>query len=279
MPENQKVFLKTKDYLVTQEAFDLVHDADTGLLITYPVPQDLQAYYNSNDYISHTDNRKGLLPFLYQTVKKIMLRQKYHLIRRLQSNTSSLLDIGAGTGDFLQYMKSKNWSVQGLEPNQQARKLAAQKHIHLFESFKTLDSTSVSVITMWHVLEHVPNLPQTLSLIHNHLNSQGHLIIAVPNYNSLDARYYKGHWAAYDTPRHLWHFNKHTITRLVTEHGFQHIRTKPMLFDSFYVSLLSEKYKKTIIPYLPAFIIGILSNFCGLFTKEYSSHIYIFQKV
>jgi len=268
-----------KDFLVSEEEFSLVHNEEFGYLETRPQPrqEDLPNYYESTDYISHTDSNKGLLAFLYQGVKKFSLRRKVKLIDKLNSGNGTVLDIGAGTGDFLKVAKEKGWATIGVEPNQKARDFAQTKNIQLLESIDALAGRKFDVVTLWHVLEHLPNLKNTLQKIEQLVKEDGNLIIAVPNYNSFDANYYKEFWAAFDVPRHLWHFSRESM-QLVFSSEFKLQKTKPMIFDSYYVSLLSEKHKTGSKFSLKAILIGLRSNLSAWRTKEYSSLIYCFKK-
>lgn len=272
--------MSTKDFLVTGEPFQLIYDKEMDCLITNPKPKEegIARYYESQDYISHTDNKKGLLSSVYQLVKKWSLRKKIKLIFRLNSGIGSLLDVGAGTGDFLLMAQENGWTVQGVEPNKKAASLALQKGINLKESLRKFEDQKFDVITLWHVLEHIPNLEETIELLTNLIKPGGALIIAVPNFYSYDAAYYGQFWAAYDVPRHLWHFSKTSIGHLFKD-MFRVEKIEPMIFDSFYVSLLSEKYKTGNSFSLKAFWIGLKSNLKARTNKEYSSHIYCLRKV
>ena len=272
-------YLTTKDFLVSGESFDLVYDKEMDFLRTIPQPkfEELGRYYESQDYISHTDKKQGLLSGLYQLVKKWSLRKKTKLIFSQNSGTGSLLDVGAGTGDFLKMANERGWEVYGMEPNQKAASLASQKGIVLKDSLKEFKGEQFDVVTLWHVLEHIPNLEETVELLTDLVKSNGALIIAVPNFKSFDAEHYGKFWAAYDVPRHLWHFSKTSIQKIFSE-KFHMEKIDPMIFDSFYVSLLSEKYKNGNRFSLKAFWIGLKSNLKARTTKEYSSHIYCLRK-
>ena len=268
-----------KDFLVSGESFTLMHDAEKQMLITTPPPSaaSLPSYYKSEDYISHTDDSKGVLAFLYQRVKSYSLKKKVRLISKLNKGEGSLLDIGAGTGDFLNVAKENHWTVSGVEVNEQARVLAQNKGISLKEDMDLLGDTKYDVITLWHVLEHIPNLEETCQKLEFHLKENGHLIIAVPNYKSYDAHYYKEFWAAYDVPRHLWHFSQASMTKLFSS-KMNLVKTRPLVFDSYYVSLLSEKYRTSKKLSLKALWVGFKSNRKAKQTSEYSSLIYCFKK-
>ncbi|MCP4974519.1 MAG: class I SAM-dependent methyltransferase [Maribacter sp.] len=273
-----KSYLKTKDYAVTGEEFELLYDESLKMLVTEPQPQDLDKYYESDNYISHTDASKSFFDKIYQTVKKYSLWKKVRLIENYATDGKTLLDVGAGTGDFLLAAKNKDWDIEGIEPNQDAKIRAQEKGIELLASLDLLSNNKYDIITLWHVLEHLSNLDEQIKKVVTLLNEKGTLIIAVPNFNSYDAKHYKEYWAAYDVPRHLWHFSKEAIEKLFSYHGMRVIKVKPMIFDSFYVSLLSEKYRKGRQNYFRAFTIGFLSNIKAWRSKEYSSHIYILKR-
>lgn len=270
---------KVQDHLVTNEIFTLTKHPSLDILVTHPQPNtiELAQYYESDDYISHTDKKKGLLPFLYQTVKKYALQKKVNQISSLHGGVGSLLDIGAGTGDFLKIAQEKGWQIQGVEVNDNARNNASKKGLHLQATLSSFSNTQFDVVTLWHVLEHLPDLEKTVSEIECLVKPGGHLLIAVPNFNSYDAKKYKEFWAAYDVPRHLWHFSQKGIRQLIATH-FSLVNTSPMIFDSFYVSLLSEKYKNKRAFSLNAFWVGALSNIKAWRSKEYSSLVYCFKK-
>ena len=274
------IYLSTKDYFKTQEAFDLVLDSSRDLLITSPQPalENLASYYSGQEYISHSNTQKGCVPFFYNLVQKWSLKSKRNLVNKLSRGRGTLLDIGAGSGAFCEIIKQNSWEVYGVEPNEKARKIAAQKNIFLQQSIENFKGQQFDVVTLWHVLEHLPDLENTIIAIQELLTTNGILIVAVPNYNSFDANYYKGFWAAYDTPRHLWHFSQKAMRKLFSKNT-KLLKIQPMLFDSFYVSLLSEKYKTGNSFSLKALWIGLWSNISALKTKEYSSLIYCYKKV
>lgn len=273
------VYISAKDYLVSGEEFQLLHDPEYDMLVTNPRPaeENLGSYYQSENYISHTDEKKGIVSFLYQAVKGYSLKKKVNLIKTLNNGSGKLLDIGAGTGDFLVAAKNKGWDISGVEVNEKARALAKEKAVPLKRTIENFTNEKFDVITMWHVLEHISNYKEILETCQSLLNENGVLVIAVPNYKSYDAQHYKNYWAAYDVPRHLWHFSRKSLA-IIIENTFQLISTKPLLFDSFYVSLLSEKYKTGSNFSLKALWIGLQSNIKAMKTKEYSSLIYCFRK-
>jgi len=276
---NKKHFLTVKDHSVSKEIFDLYHDEELDMLITSPQPelQNLGKYYESEDYISHTDNKRSLFEKAYHFVKNIALQNKLNLINSQQTQKGKLLDIGAGTGDFLLTSKNDGWETIGVEPSDRAKNIARQKGISFVEEISTLENHSLDVITMWHVLEHVPDLDHQIQELKRLLKPTGTLIIAVPNFKSFDANHYQTFWAAYDVPIHFWHFSKKSIQLLFERVDMKLEKVLPMKFDSFYVSLLSEKYKTGKMNYIKAFFVGLKSNWKAKRSKEYSSHIYVLK--
>lgn len=272
-------YIATEDFLVSGEGFNLLYHPDLDLLKTDPVPsvENLPDYYESEDYISHTDGKKGLVDKIYQFVKSWSIKRKVSLISELNGGHGSLLDIGAGTGDFLLSAKNRGWKVVGMEPNLSAQKLAKNKGINLESSINAFYNQEFDVITLWHVLEHIPDLEETICDLSRMVRPGGTLIIAVPNYRSYDAKYYGRYWAAYDAPRHIWHFSRKSIEKLFSD-TFSLEQVLPLIFDSFYVSLLSEKYKKKKNFSLNAFWVGLKSNFYASRNNEYSSLIYCLRR-
>jgi 2-polyprenyl-3-methyl-5-hydroxy-6-metoxy-1,4-benzoquinol methylase len=276
--KNTKPFLKVKDYSVSQETFELLYDEDLDMLITYPQPSldKLPSYYESVDYISHTDGNKSLFEKMYQFVKSIALKNKLKLINS-QSAKGRILDIGAGVGDFLSVCKNDGWQTIGIEPSDKAKNIAKSKGVSFVENLSELENHSFDIITMWHVLEHVPNLEEQIAELKRLIKPNGTIIIAVPNFKSFDAKHYGQFWAAFDVPIHLWHFSKTAIQKLFAKEKLELIKVLPMKFDSFYVSLLSEKYKTGKMNFIKAFFIGLKSNLKATRNSEYSSHIYVIK--
>lgn len=272
-------YLETRDFSVTQEEFTLYLDNSMEMLVTKPVPDltSISKYYESENYISHTDGKRGLIEKLYQLVKKRTLKQKVSLLSKYHSSKGKLLDIGCGTGDFLAVAKRKQWTALGIEPNEKAGRFAKEKGLTLQNNIDEVKSDSIDVVTMWHVLEHIPDWEHQIKEIQRVLKKEGILMIAVPNFKSFDAAYYQQYWAAYDVPRHLWHFSQTSIQHIVNSFDFQLLGIRPMWMDSFYVSLLSEKYKTGKYNYIKAFWIGLRSNLKARKSKEYSSLLYVIQ--
>ncbi|MBK5209204.1 MAG: class I SAM-dependent methyltransferase [Flavobacteriaceae bacterium] len=280
-------YLTVKDYTVSNKKFDLLYHETLDMLVTFPQPkaEELAGYYESDDYISHTDSKKSGTDKLYQIVKKIALASKLKLINSFKTADKNLLDVGCGTGDFLLTCKNNGWKVTGVEPNAKARisaedKLKRESASEIYFEINQLNNEAqFDVITLWHVLEHVPNLDIYLEALKLRLKPNGTLIVAVPNFKSYDANYYKQFWAAYDVPRHLWHFSKKSIQGLFAKQKMIVVKILPMVFDSFYVSLLSENYKNGKSNFIKAFYIGLASNIKAMGTKEYSSLIYVIKNI
>ena len=274
-----KSFITVKDFSVSGESFSLLLNDEYQILKTHPQPtlDKLGSYYEFEDYISHTDGKRTLFEKMYHFIKRKAIRDKVKLINSYQPVKGRILDIGAGTGDFLLECKNQNWDILGIEPNDKAKGIALGKGIKFGDTIEKLESNSFDVITMWHVLEHVPDVEHQVSELKRLLKPSGTIIIAVPNFKSYDANHYKEFWAAYDVPRHLWHFSKTAIEKLFDKQNMNLEDIKPMWFDSFYVSLLSEKYKSGKMNFISGFFIGLISNVSGFFKKEFSSHIYVLK--
>ena len=277
--------LSAKDYTVSGKTFDIWQCNDCTLRFTQDVPSEnsIGNYYKSENYISHTNTSKGLVNQLYQLIRKRTLKQKRKLVcKTTEKKQGQLLDVGSGTGAFVNEMKQNQWNVTGLEPDADARAVAQQTfHCDLKDTTELfhLSPNSCDAITLWHVLEHVHDLKNYIQQFKNLLKPGGSLIIAVPNYTSHDASVYKEYWAAYDVPRHLYHFSPASMKTLMEENGMNLIEHKPMWFDSFYVSLLSSQYKNGKTNWLGAVWTGFISNLEAMSNKrKCSSVIYIIKK-
>ena len=281
--KEKSLYLEVKDHSVSGKIFQLLYNEKYDMLETAPQPSldKLPEYYQSENYISHTDSKRNLFEKAYHLVRHYSLKQKIKFIERHSESGKKLLDIGCGTGDFLKSAIDSDWKVHGVEPNEQARAIANYKTNNKVFTPEVLDDfpqASFNIITLWHVLEHLPNLEQQIKTLNRLLKKEGTLIIAVPNYKSYDAEYYKSFWAAYDAPRHLWHFSKESIDKLFSEVGMTVSEIKPMAFDSFYVSLLSEKYQTGKMKFFNGFFRGLLSNLKAKSSGEWSSLIYVLKK-
>lgn len=275
------------DLSLTGDTFHIVQCNTCTLHYTNPIPtkENSIPYYNFPEYISHSDIKKGWLNKLYHRVRQRTLQQKTRWIQSLFTGyKGTLLEVGAGTGAFANAMHKKGWEVTALEPDASSRELASKNYgIHLLPitELEYLPNNQYDVITLWHVLEHVHDLKIYINRFQKLLKQNGRLIIAVPNYTSFDAQYYKKYWAAYDVPRHLYHFSPSSMQFLMQMNGFKIAAILPMWYDSYYVSLLSEKYIKSgLLGMIRAAIIGTLSNMTALKdTAKASSIIYEIKKL
>ncbi|OFY64933.1 MAG: hypothetical protein A3H98_04305 [Bacteroidetes bacterium RIFCSPLOWO2_02_FULL_36_8] len=276
-------FLKTSDFSITREEFEIFTCRQCTFKFTQPQPppEKLGSYYNSEEYISHSDTEKGIIAKLYQYVRRITVKSKIRLLNRY-SPKGKLLDFGAGTGFFVKNAMVNHWSAVGIEPEEKARIIAKEKNgVTIFkpDEMDTLEKEKFQVITLWHVLEHVVNLHETIEKFHNLLKPGGWLFIAVPNHLSWDSKVYERYWAAWDVPRHLWHFNPIAMRLLMAKHNFYIINKHPLWFDAFYVSMLSEKYKHGKTRLLSGALRGLISNLIAVAnTNLCSSVVYVLKK-
>lgn len=275
-------FSQVKDFSVSGNIFAVWKcNSCSGMFTQYaPSQQVIGKYYENENYISHTENAKGLVNSLYLKARKITLRSKLSLIKKYtRKNTGKLLDYGAGTGAFAAFVKSMGWQSEGIEPSEAARNTALKNNkIVLLEPEKlsSLENRSYDVITLWHVLEHIHDLKSTFQNIISKLKPEGKIFIAVPNFTSYDAAFYQEYWAAYDVPRHLYHFSPQSMKKLAELSGLEIVELKPMWYDSFYVSILSEQYKTGRKNLVTAFVNGCFSNLKAIFIPgKCSSVIYI----
>jgi 2-polyprenyl-3-methyl-5-hydroxy-6-metoxy-1,4-benzoquinol methylase len=274
-----------KDCLVSGQLFLISECRSCGFVFTSDPPdeKDIGRYYISEDYISHTDKKRNLTEVAYHLARSIMLRKKYRLISRVSiSKTGTLLDVGSGTGYFAAYMKKRGWNVTGIELSEQARSVSVSKSgINALEpsEINGIPAASADCVTFWHVLEHLYDPAEWLYEVRRILKDDGKCIIAIPNIESADARWFGKNWAALDVPRHLWHFSPATITRFAVENGFVCTMIKPMPLDIFYISILSYRNQKSYMPLLRGIITGLLLSAGNLFNKERaSSLIYVISK-
>ena len=283
-----KHVLSANDHLVTGRKFDILKNPETTILETHPRPtkEELPTYYDSENYTSHNDKTAGIVSFFYRIIKSISTRRKIRigqnsLSKNTPQNKPRLLDVGCGTGDFLYSCLKKGWQINGIENNKNAKNNSrTELSSFIFDDFEFLKSQPerFDIITMWHSLEHIIDLKQTIVDMKKLLTNKGVIVVACPNHKSFDAMFYKESWAAYDLPRHLWHFDKDSISKLFLEHNMQLTKTLPMYWDSFYISILSEKIISKKNKFLKGVIVGLLSNVSAMFSKEHSSLIYVFNK-
>ncbi|WP_312082064.1 class I SAM-dependent methyltransferase [Epilithonimonas hominis] len=272
--------MKIKDHFLTHEIFEIIETETKGVFKTTPIPSNISRYYESEDYISHHQDSGSLKEKLYKFLQSFNLQYKKNiLVDRIKKN-SKVLDYGCGAGEFVKYIEN-DFQTFGFEPNSDARKAAINKteKAKIIDDINSIENGSLAAITLWHVFEHIENQSEMLEIFHQKLNEKGLLIIAVPNPNSYDAKHYKEFWAAYDVPRHVYHFSKNGMENLISKNPYWKLRKiKPLLLDSFYISMLSEKYKKSPLFWLKAVFHGTISNVKALFSNEFSSLIYIIDK-
>ncbi len=274
-----------RDHSISKEVFQVCTCADCGFTFTNPrpTPNELGRYYESEAYISHSNTSRSLQDKIYQIVRKRAIRQKHALIAAHEPQ-GRVLDIGCGTGQFLGYLMSRGYLVQGVEPNTTAREQAIADHaLNVVPSLEQVQSQeNFQVVTMWHVLEHVPDVRATFKRLFALLGKRGLLVIAVPDRESWDAQHYGSDWAAWDVPRHLSHFRRPDIHTFLAEHGFELIATRRMWMDSFYIALLSERYRGTngLLALFKAVLVGGWSNLQALLGKRpTSSTLYLARKL
>ncbi len=277
-------YLECTDYTVSKERFKLQACASCGFVFTNPRPAapDIGVYYKSEDYISHTNSKKGLFNSVYQLARKNAIHAKLNLLDKYSPGAKTLLDYGCGTGEFLHHAQLKGWNVKGIEPDPEARSMAITNYKLEVEDpslLNTFKDGGFNSITLWHVLEHIHDLNNTIKQFERILSDDGILVIAVPNYESYDATIYGEHWAAYDVPRHLYHFSKSSIEQLMKKHGLLVQEIKSLFFDPFYIALLSEKYKNGASNPVKATWVGLQTTLKGRSDIEAnSSLIYIIKK-
>ena len=279
--------MNVEDYTVSHKEFTIQQCNFCYFLFTNPRPSEdeIGAYYQSQDYISHHDESKDLMSKVYTSVRNYTIGQKIKLINKQSLKKGKLLDIGCGTGNFAAAIKGDGWKVFGTEPDEQARGIASKRvgaTIYPSTDATEFEDQKFDVITMWHVLEHVHKLNETLEWLHSHLTEDGVILIAVPNPQSYDAIKFGRFWAAYDVPRHLYHFTRQTMKDLMNRHNLSVQQVLPMWFDSFYVSMLSTKYQRSSMNIVDSVRTGLLSNWKAKSSEDKlintSSLIYIINK-
>ena len=272
-------YLKTKDFTFSKESFTVQKCGDCGFRFTNPIPTEetIGSYYGADNYMSHaTQSRKGLMPFVYKRVRNMNLNNKLRLVKEY-SNGKKLLDIGAGNGFFLNACKIEQYVVHGLEPDEKARTVAKKDfglELNDPSTITSIESGSIDVITMWHVLEHVYHLKDAIGEYKRVLKENGSLIIALPNIDSYDSEYYKEYWDGLDLPLHLYHFTPNDVKNLFEQFEMEVVDMRPMKFDSYWVSMNSEKFKGGSLP--KAFYIGMKSNMKAK-NGKYSSQMYVIK--
>ncbi len=245
-------------------SFRIAQCTDCGFVYLNPRPiaETIGQFYQDEAYqpFLSTLGERSLWDRLYEFVRSHALRGKRNKIERLQK-TGRLLDVGCGTGEFLDEMQRHGWQVAGMEKDEEAAQFAGKNYglavqTRLLQECE-FDKASFDVITFWHVLEHVYDPIETLNTAKSLLKPDGLILIAMPNIHSFDARFYGQHWVALDTPRHLLHFTPDSVAKLCDVIGLRLLGVRQMVLDAFYNCILSEQLrltmkKKTGIRLLPA---------------------------
>lgn len=280
--EKTQIHLWVKDLFLTNEAFEIHECLKCGLLFTEPrpKPKEIGKYYLSEEYYSHQENKKGFVPRIYEAVKSVNLKKKYKMATK-GLEPGRMLEIGCGAGDFLHTMEKHGWTCTGIEPSESAKEIATKKvkaKLLNPQEIDKLEDESFDLITMWHVLEHVDNLKEEIKQLQRLLKKGGRLVLALPNFKSADAQYYKEYWAAYDVPRHLNHFCRESINNIFKTTDFKRIKTDKLVWDAYYISYMSEKYMNHSLPLLKGAWKGLRSNCKARKNGEWSSLVYILER-
>ena len=280
--DKAQINLWLKDEFLTKEDFHICECLNCGLLYTMPRPDKdhIGAYYKSEDYYSHKENTKGFVPKLYERIKKNNLKNKYQLATKSLS-VGKMLEIGCGVGDFLHTAEEHGWECIGVEPSEEAKAIATKRtkaSVLSSEELESLADEQFDLITMWHVLEHVDDLRWEMDQLQRLIKPHGRIVIAVPNYKSYDGQYYKEHWAAYDVPRHLNHFNRTVLTKMFKTKGLELKKMDKLKWDAYYISYMSEQYRIHSLPLVRGAFRGLISNSKARKSGEWSSLVYIFEK-
>ena len=281
--EKSHLHLQLKDYFLTQEDFKIVECEECHLLYTTPRPDagEIGKYYQSKNYYSHQENKKGFIPKLYEAVKKVNIKHKFKIATQ-GLNTGKMLEIGCGVGDFLHYAEQNGWECYGAEPSEDALKILQSKtnaNVVKPEEIEEFPDASFDLICLWHVLEHVDNLKWQIDQLKRLVKPNGRIVIALPNYQSYDACYYRDKWAAYDVPRHLNHFSDVFMRNELTDNNMRYVKSEKLVWDSYYISYLSEQYCHHNLALIRGAWRGMVSNLKAFKSGQYSSLVYVFKKV
>lgn len=278
-------YLRVRDHSISGEYFPIWRCADCTFTFTQdaPGPEEIGPYYKSENYISHSDNKEGLVNRLYHRARTYMLERKFDLVDRLAKG-KVLLDVGTGTGYFPHHMQTRGYRVTGVEIDADARAYGSEKFgldVHPPTYLREGATPGhYDVITLWHVLEHLYTPREDLRRFHELLKPDGVLVIAVPNLESADAAAFGADWAAYDVPRHLWHFSPATLGKLAAQAGFEVTETHQMPLDPFYVSIMSSRYRSGGGGLLTGGVRGLQSFLTGWRdARRGSSVIYVLRKL
>ena len=273
--------MKIKDHFLSKKEFSIIETDIEGIFKTSPLPQNLTKYYESRDYISHHQDSGSIKEKIYKFLQRFNLNYKKNILAAEAGIHLKVLDYGCGAGEFVKFIENE-YTTFGFEPNEHARNFAQKKSNKTTfltkPDLSEIEDGSLDIITLWHVFEHIEDRDFYLNLFYKKLKPEGVLIIAVPNYTSYDGQKYKEFWAAYDVPRHIWHYSRNGMQRLINTTQWKIKKIKPLLLDAYYISMLSEKYKKNPLFWLKGFIVGAISNYKAVKNGEFSSLVYIIGK-
>ena len=272
-----KTPIKIKDHFLSKESF-VVSGYKPGVLKTEPNlnSKELQKYYNSDKYLSHSKSN-SFFGIIYSKASTLMLSSKYKMIEKHINHKSNIVDFGCGKGDFVLKLSNKGYNCSGVENNELAISQLKKQNIKHHKSIDEL-TKKIDFIMFWHSFEHISNYESVLYSLKSLTSKNAKVLIALPNYLSFDARYYGSVWAAFDVPRHRFHFSPNGLKSVMADFGFKLVNTHPLYLDAFYISMISEKYKNNKLYFLFGMFIGLISNVMGLFNSNYSSSAFIFKK-
>lgn len=278
-----EIVFRCIDHSVTGAVFDIIRCKSCDYAQTFPLPNEseIEKYYETDSYISHSETRNGIVNKLYLLIRWFNVKAKFKIVKHVAGNRNNLLDVGCGTGFFLAYCKKHSWNITGIEKSAVARKKAEERiNAPVYDSISTVTEKKFDVITLWHVFEHLFDINKSFEQLKSMLTPNGFIVFALPNKCSMDAGIYGSNWAAFDVPRHLSHFSPMSVKLLAEKHGMVVKKIIPMKFDAYYVSILSERIrgKKEISSLLRGIYTGLRSNIAAKRTGDYSSLIYIVER-
>tara|TARA_B100001564_G_scaffold230815_1_gene194872 strand:+ start:76353 stop:77216 length:864 start_codon:yes stop_codon:yes gene_type:complete len=280
--KNKSIYIRCRDYAISSKQYDLLYNEKHDMLITHPQlsAQDIERYYVHDEYDSYITGYKSIYQWAYYYARKLSIKLKVSLVSKFVPEGGFVLDIGSGSGDFPLAVRKRGWSAKGVDSIKKARDVANKSVPDLVmppSYLAALGAQTFDVITLWHVLEHLPELDSQIRNLKRLIKSEGRIVLACPNFRSYDAKFFCKFWAAYDVPRHLWHFSKNSISSLFQKHGMVVESIHPMWLDSFYISLLSTRNKYGRYKILQAFLVGLISNIKAIFSGQFSSLIYVIR--
>ncbi|MFA7408219.1 MAG: class I SAM-dependent methyltransferase [Anaerolineaceae bacterium] len=234
-------FLTLKDLrLNLPGSWNLVRCENCGLLMIDPQPgwEELSAHY-PKEYHAYLRKDSRITTFL----REFGLRKRVaSILRRTIVQKGKLLDLGCATGDFLQkFHDMSKWDVTGVEIVPGAAAAARAKGLRVIEEDLEdagFADNSFDVVTLWDVLEHMPNPSQTLQVCFDLLKPGGLLAIKSPDPAGKEALFFKENWIGFEAPQHLFSFPKAVLVKKLNEVGFSKVNTIQTGSDysSFFIS-------------------------------------------